>query len=275
MEIRVVSVGEADPQKLKAYFDVQALDGSPALYEEGKQPQISINGGEFNPTGISLLVASGYGLYHASLDPMVLTSEGDIIRTRYASGATRETRGDTFQVVDPHTGFADPTSGAVSNVSYATVAEGDAYFAMRLNAAPWSDSSFDDREKSLIEASQRVSRLNFAGEKSDPAQVLQFPRKNVFQVSQSNTLITDDSGIPADIKIACFLVAYKLLDGWEPDTEDENLTKVRAEYSQVRAFYERGFVPPYIKAGIPSAEAWSYLRPYLLDPGDMTLTRVN
>jgi len=275
MEIRVVSVSETDPEKLKAYFDVQALDGSPALHEEGGQPQVSINGGAFNPTGISPLTATGYGLYWSMLDPGILTNEGDLIRTRYASGATKETRGNTFQVVDAATGFADPTSGAVSNVSYATVAEGDTFFAMRLKASPWTDSSFDDREKSLVEASQRISRLNFAGDKLDPAQILQFPRKNVFQTSVSNVQITQDSAIPADIKVACFLIAYKLLDGWEPDIEDENLSKTQSIYHQIRMHYERAFVPDYIKAGIPSAEAWSYLRPYLLDPGEMTMSRVS
>jgi len=146
--------------------------------------------------------------------------------------------------------------------AYITRAEGTTYFTLRLNSAPWDGATDGDKDKSLTQATMIIDQLNFRGEKTDEAQVLQFPRY-------------DDSVIPQDIQNACAEIALALLDGVDPELEFENLTMVSQGYGPVKSTYNRSALPEHKIAGVPSMMAWRYLKPYLRDHRTVDLSRVS
>ncbi len=147
------------------------------------------------------------------------------------------------------------------SASYATLVEAQAYFDGRLNTEAWDDSDDATRNKGLCQATTIIDRLNFLGSKTDELQVLQFPRDK-------------ETIVPQDIKNASAELALALLDGVSPELEFENLFMVSQGYSSVRSSYDRGSKPPHVLAGIPSLVAWTFLKPYLRDPTQMDLIRI-
>lgn len=145
--------------------------------------------------------------------------------------------------------------------SYLTVAEAQAYFDERLNTDAWDSSIVSDKTKALAQATRIVDRLNFLGVKTEDTQTNQFPRD-------------DDTTVPTDIQYATAEIALALLDGVEPELEFENLQLRSQGYGSVRANYEEGPLP-HIVAGVPSAVAWMYLKPYLRDPRTLDIYRIS
>jgi hypothetical protein len=145
---------------------------------------------------------------------------------------------------------------------YGTVAAADTYFGERLNSEAWERAIAGDRLKALIMAARAIDRLNFIGEKTDDDQDLQFPRG-------------EDTDVPTDILYAAYECAHDFLDGVDMDFEREQLGVVADAYSGVRATYDSHYTAVHIVAGIPSSQAWSYLQPYIVDPREVTLSRVS
>lgn len=169
---------------------------------------------------------------------------------------------------------------------YATLEEAQDYFGTRLHSASWDTFTPSDRNAALITATRQIDRLNFVGEKhlafvhrqslddcitpeqekeiaeAGLAQELQFPRGS-------------DEVIPEDIKFACMEIAFELINGKDPQKELENLTIVSQGFSSVRNTQDRSFVHEHLNAGIVSAQAWRYLRPYLRDDHDFKISRVS
>lgn len=288
---RTVGVGETSSLKTRVYFQITLTDGvSPALSEAGGQPQISVNGAALTTDGIGTLVSSGSGSYYAQLSPTILLTIGDIIQTYYENaGVTNLSYGDTFQVVDPTTGLPSPLQ---SFVYYGSATDGDTFFSTRLRADCWTNASPTDKVKSLREASSLIDRLNFAGQKADANQLLQFPRANVFATDPSESIIdydiygnlinpsqqipdSYDTQIPQDIITATYLIALQLLNGYDPDAQGRQQTVVEHRYGGIAGTrYDKSVIPEWQLAGIPSKTAWDYLRPYMLDPNSIVLTRV-
>lgn len=150
--------------------------------------------------------------------------------------------------------------------AYDTYDNADTYFTSRLHIASWTRSTNTEKTKALIEASARIDRLRFIGEKVADDQDLEFPR----YYDDTTDLI--DYG---DIKIACYEVAYALLDGIDPDLELENLAVSARGISSARTTYAREETPEHFAAGIPSAYAWAFLRPFLRPSGTITIRRVS
>ena len=77
----------------KIYFYlVNQGDGlTPVTDQGGQQPQISINGGSFQATGVGVLNHSGFGHYYANVNLSTLnTQEGDRVVGRYRGGSSAE-----------------------------------------------------------------------------------------------------------------------------------------------------------------------------------------
>jgi hypothetical protein len=165
---------------------------------------------------------------------------------------------------------------------YGTVSDAEDYFAVRLHEQAWSDASPSDKSAALLRATKIIDRLNFKGYKStvysllqstdcpaqtdinsaNAAQALEFPRDT-------------DSTVPEEIELACYEIAYALLDGIDPELELENLSVSSQGYASARTTYDRGRNPlEHLNAGIPSAYAWSFLKPFLRDAGGIKLSRV-
>lgn len=149
------------------------------------------------------------------------------------------------------------------------------YFGTRLRTEPWDNATTDERKKALHEATRLIDRLYFIGKKANPAQPLEFPRISVAVNMADLHLVTANVTIPGDIKIACYEIAMKLLDGYDPDFEADNLAASAQGFDGVRATYDRTTALEHTRSGIPSAVAWSYLRPYLVDTRQVRLSRVS
>lgn len=143
---------------------------------------------------------------------------------------------------------------------YATVSEANTYFSERLRTDAWDDADSDDRLKALKQSTRAIERLNFAGDKADEDQELQFPRG-------------DDTVVPQDIKDACCELALALLDDVDPNLEMENLGRTRQYMGDARTERDTSFAHDHIRAGIPSIQAWMLLAPYLRDPRILELDR--
>ena len=150
--------------------------------------------------------------------------------------------------------------------AYDTYDNADTYFATRLHVAAWTGSTNAEKTIALTEASARIDRLRFIGEKVESTQDLEFPR----YYDDTEDLIDY-----TDIKIDCYEVAFSLLDGVDPDLELENLAVLARGISSARTTYDRGEVPEHFVSGIPSAYAWSFLRPFLRPSGTIKIRRVS
>lgn len=147
--------------------------------------------------------------------------------------------------------------------AYITIVEATAYFDGRLYTSCWDDASDTDRNKALTMATRSLDRLNYHGQKADPAQVLQFPRLN-------------DTVVPQDIKDGCAEEALALLDGKDPECERESIGITETVIGPVKAKFDRQTARPInILHGIMSATAWSFILPYLRDPLTMRFSRTS
>lgn len=146
--------------------------------------------------------------------------------------------------------------------AYGTLERAEIYFDNRLRNQPWKKSTIAEKKAAMFEATELIDRLNFSGTKANTNQSRQFPRNNQTEV-------------PEEIEKACYEVAFKLLDGYDPDFEIDNLSSVGQGYSSVRSTYNRSFVMEHLSAGIPSAKAWAYLKPFLGDFKVLKLRRAD
>jgi hypothetical protein len=146
---------------------------------------------------------------------------------------------------------------------YGDIAEANSYFAMRLHEHAWSNSFVADRPKALWAATQVIDALNFKGTKHAASQPLEFPRGT-------------DTEVPEAIRKACYEIAHALLDGKDPELELENLGIVSHGFASARTTYNRNQIPiEHIINGIPSAQAWRLLKPFLRDDEAVKLSRVS
>lgn len=145
---------------------------------------------------------------------------------------------------------------------YGDVPAADSYFTERLQTDAWDNANDTDKFKALAMATRAIDRLNYAGDKTDADQELQFPRGG-------------DTDVPDAILIATYECALALLDGYDPNIEIENLAISSQGFAEVRDTYDRSFALEHIRSGIPSVVAWSYIKPYLRDPNYFTISRVN
>jgi hypothetical protein len=166
---------------------------------------------------------------------------------------------------------------------YGTLVEANEYFDNRLHESAWYGAQPSNRPKALMAATRIIDSLNFKGYKhtvsvlldADPdaesedireqeaAQVLEFPRG-------------DDTEVPEAIRMACYEIAHSLLDGKDPEIELENLGIVSQGYESVRTTFSRGQVPiEHIINGVPNAQAWRLIRPFLRDEDAIKLARVS
>ena len=146
--------------------------------------------------------------------------------------------------------------------SYLTIIEAQTYFNTRLHTQPWDCAIDDEKTKALAMASKIIDRLNYEGEKTNEAQVNQFPRDA-------------DILVPQDIMDATTEIALSLLDGVDPELEFENLAMITQQYGTIKSTYDRSINQEYKMAGVPSMTAWRMLKPYLRDSQGIDLNRVS
>lgn len=140
---------------------------------------------------------------------------------------------------------------------YGSISEADRYLCMKKDYFDWEQC--DWQEKALVLASRQIDDLRFHGTKTDILQELEFPRNGT-------------TTIPENIKKACFELAFMLIHDVDPEIEIQNQRATSLSYSGIRTTHA-DYAQDHVLAGIPSAKAWAYLRPYLVHPGNLTLSR--
>lgn len=146
---------------------------------------------------------------------------------------------------------------------YGSIEGGDEYFTQVLRSEAWFDATPKQKQQALYEATEAIDKLNYRGSKTDDDQALQFPRGG-------------DTNVPNDILIAAYLVALKLLEGFDPDLEIKQTLYTQQKFGPTEnEFNPNRRTPVHLLVGIPSIKAWHRLLPYLREPESFTVQRVS
>jgi len=131
--------------------------------------------------------------------------------------------------------------------SYIDIAGANEYFAGRLHAERWGETSDADKEKALRQATKEIDRQLLKGRKATDTQELAFPRY-------------PDTEIPEAVKEACCEIALALL-------ERGNSQRRKLQQEGVQSFTLGNMSETYAPGagrGLLSQEAKELLRPWLL-----------
>jgi len=158
-------------------------------------------------------------------------------------------------------GGMTPITSTVTLVSYVTLAEANTYFDQRLLISAWDDASNDNRSKALNMAAVALDRLNYEGAMTSTTQAHQFPRD-------------DEASIPQPMQDACCIIASKFLDDADMDVIREESRLESQAYGSVKQSFKDGDLP-HLMSGIPSAEAWDLILPFLRQGGRVRFDRVS
>lgn len=190
----------------------------------------------------------------------LLFTHTDAVPQHFIIKTIVEAAGATTYV--PATAVGQVTEDDLTWEYYGTISRANIYFSKRLDTSAWDDAIYNDREAALIMATRAIDKLNFAGDKADEDQSLQFPRG-------------DDTEIPVEIEYANYELALALLDGVDQEQEVQTIGVLSEAHSGVRTTYDGDYVNEHIRAGIPSVEAWELLYPFLRDPRQLRFSRVS
>ena len=113
-------------------------------------------------------------------------------------------------MADP-TPTLDATIGGANSNSYVTLAEADAYFDGTAHNQEWGTHSDGYKEAALIQATQWLDLLGWAGKCCNSTQRLQWPRENITCFCR-DAVCTE---IPLQVKDATYELAFKLIH--DPD----------------------------------------------------------
>lgn len=219
----------------------QTVAAATPVHKGNGQWTFDLNGNETNYDFIGITVV------HADAIPQNFTIKTELPAATPAISVTVSSSGtslsDTFEY-------------------YGTLTAADLYFDNRLKSSKWELSTVKDRERALITATRYIDKLNFAGDKADDDQNLQFPRGT-------------DTEVPLEIEFACYEIALELLKGVDVELEARAVGVMAESYTGMRVNYGTDYVHEHVRAGIPSIEAWQYLKPFLRNPQLIKLSRVN
>ncbi|MGO4722991.1 MULTISPECIES: DnaT-like ssDNA-binding protein [unclassified Inquilinus] len=109
--------------------------------------------------------------------------------------------------------------------SYVTVAEGDTYFADRLNSSEWTAATSDDKGKALVMAARQIDRLSFTGALTSASQAMSWPR---IGASDREGRPISSTVVPQDVKDAQAETALAFLRGDMSDGGDRGIQRVKA-----------------------------------------------
>jgi hypothetical protein len=135
----------------------------------------------------------------------------------------------------------------VGENSYIDIDGADEYFAGRLHAERWGETSDADKEKALRQATKEIDRQLLKGRKATDTQELAFPRY-------------PDEEVPEAVKEACCEITLALL-------ERGNSQRHKLQQEGVQSFILGNMSETYAPGagrGLISKEAKELLRPWLL-----------
>lgn len=127
-------------------------------------------------------------------------------------------------------------SGTVFDV-YGTEASAKAYLSGKLSTPAFDAADTNSRKKAQVSATRFIDRARWQGEKTDPAQVLDFPRTGLVDCDTGEEL--DPDTVPLEIEHATYeLMEMLLADPTLVDSTDSgsNIKRVKAGSAEVENF---------------------------------------
>jgi len=129
----------------------------------------------------------------------------------------------------------DATFGGATSNSYVTLLEAEEYFGARLFSDNWNNASEANKIAALIQATKRIDREKFYGDRVSSTQKLAFPRSGISYIDN----VLYDGIIPEQIKDATCEVAIYMLSN-DISQKDTNIGdkksvavgSIKVEYAQ-------------------------------------------
>lgn len=125
--------------------------------------------------------------------------------------------------------------------SYQDAADGDLYFADRINGANWIAAATATKEQALVSATDWLDRQVWVGEQTQPkpTQPLDWPRTGV---TDPEGIAVDSGTVPSFIEHGCLELAAALID--DPTILDlmsatgDNVKKVKGGSAEIEFFFD-------------------------------------
>lgn len=141
--------------------------------------------------------------------------------------------------------------------TYCTVEYADEYFAGKVYAEEWQAADQQTKERALKEATRRIERLTFRGERAVKGQLLSFPRVVPVMVGPGAFKLVLEDSIKDPVKQACCEEALALLrwgNSSRARAQEQNV--IRVQFGDVSEEYRASLK-------LLSKEALELLRPYI------------
>ncbi len=265
--MRKILVNTTDINLKYVYFQIYLLDGkTPAIDFDGLQSEVSISGASYETDNIGPLIEIGLGSYRALLSDYALSTIGNVILTHFFNIGTLDAFGEPIEVVADlgQLTIFENSGDSPLFLSYTSIPEAENYFSVKFNSGDWDTATLQDKMKSLSSATNDIENLRFSGIKTDPNQILEFPRT-------VNGVISNI--VPVNIKKACCEIALGYILGVNLEDEIDNSNIASEGFANVNESYSSVTPLEYLRAGINSAIAWNYLKPFLVDPLSLRIAR--
>lgn len=171
---------------------------------------------------------------------------------------------------------------------FGTVSGADRYFSEQLYGQFWECTTLVRKQQALITATRVINMLRFAGQKTDPAQPLEWPRSSIVFWRNNGQFAYIDGitpisplpppppvlyGTPVEVEQATYEEALALLKGADPETEYAGSFVTSQVFGKVRTDYDSRTVGQHTIAGLASRKAWLLLRSFLNDSKAIRLRR--
>jgi hypothetical protein len=324
-QVRQILKNESNLDLRNIYFNIVLIDGhTPALDENGLQPEINMSVTGWSSNDISPLVSIGFGRYYATLTSNAVNNIG-VILSRYIGIITLECFGESIEVIDNYRQSNIFNEGdSPTLLAYVTLSEAEKYFAARFKSKAWECAETNDKLKTLVAATQDIDKLAFSGVKTseyrhrmrefyipgdqddiylglswvrynpgprdfnwDDKRCSPNPSHDNFNNVRDRDLTVNpwyqelqfprngDKIVPVAIKQATCEIAYQYLNGFNFELEIQSLGVIHQSFSSTRDSFDRRFAQEHIRAGINSAKAWIYLKPFLRDPKHLRIARTS
>lgn len=142
---------------------------------------------------------------------------------------------------------------------YGTVNAADDYLGARAGGEVWLALTESQKSAWLTSAFDVIESLDFQGDKTDPAQETEFPRDGA-------------STVPSNVEYAQYQLAMcMIMQGYNPAASAGPQIK-RAQSGPVETEYFEG-VPLQTLEGVYCPRAWALIKPYIIDPDEITIVR--
>ena len=165
----------------------------------------------------------------------------------------------------PQTDITGDVELTIGENTYVTLADAEAYFAGRLYAGAWNDTTDSDKARALISATRSVENLTIKFRRTVPTQTLNFPRRIIRDIATMDDWqwiysVYDDTKVPQEVKDSECEEAFALLrygDSERLRLQQQGVTSITLGKMQEQ--YGSG----HSQMGLLSADAYRMMTPWI------------